>query len=287
MDNEQLVARIQAGINEADHMLILWQQNQKFIRMLAVKYAGYAELDDLIQEGYFGLCEAVRHYDPDQEIPFINYAAFWIRQGMKRYIENCCGVIRIPVHAGEWVRKYKRIIREYQKYYGSEPSESALCALLGVSREKLHDIQKASCMGQIKSLSEPLGDEEGLTLADAVSSDEVLEEDCIERLDTAAMKRDLWEAVDGLEEQQQKAIKYRYREGMTLKETGKAMGVGIERARQMERKAMRTLRSPGRCRKFKGYYEEYLQAAAYHHVGLKQFQDTWLSEVEREALKMW
>ena len=90
MLNEQLAARIQAGIDEADNMLRLWQQNEPFIRMMGRRFAGpgKAELEDLMQEGYLALCEAVRHYDMEQEVPFISYAAFWIKQGMKRYIET-------------------------------------------------------------------------------------------------------------------------------------------------------------------------------------------------------
>ena len=59
MTNEQLVALIRAGDNEAENMLVLWQQNKGFIYKIAMKYQGYAEIEDLLQEGYLGLCEAV------------------------------------------------------------------------------------------------------------------------------------------------------------------------------------------------------------------------------------
>ena len=77
MTNEQLVARIQAGENTAENMLQLWQQTKAFVAKLAKKYKGYAEFDDLMQEGYLGLNEAVNHYDVSQHIPFINYAAYF------------------------------------------------------------------------------------------------------------------------------------------------------------------------------------------------------------------
>ena len=57
---EQLVALIRAGENEADNMLKLWNRNKGFVFKTAKKYSGYAEMDDLMQEGYLGLCEAVR-----------------------------------------------------------------------------------------------------------------------------------------------------------------------------------------------------------------------------------
>lgn len=65
MSNEQLVLRIKAGENVADNMLQLWQQNKKFISSIAKKYAAYEEIEDLIQQGYFGMSNAVNGYDPE------------------------------------------------------------------------------------------------------------------------------------------------------------------------------------------------------------------------------
>ena len=285
MTNEQLVARIHAGEGTADNMLRLWRQNERFIAKMAVKYQGCAEPDDLKQEGYIGLCEAVRQYDPEKGASFIGYAGFWIRQAMKRYIDNCCSVIRIPVHAREWIQKYNRAVKEFRKYYGTEPPERALCALLGVSREKLHAIQEDARMGQIDSLSRPTaGEDEELTLADMVSSGEDMEEDVMKALDTASMERELWLAVDDLPDGLPAVVRFRYREGKTLEQTGQSLGVSRNRIRDLEAKAFRMLRTEKRSRKFRCYYEEYLQAAHVCHVGLESFNRTWTSSVERDAL---
>lgn len=286
IDNEQLVARIQAREDEAENMLQLWQQNKGFIAKMAMKYSGHAELEHLKQEGYIALCEAVRHYDSVQGVPFINYAAFWIKQGMRRYIENCGSCVRIPSHAQAWAYKYKRMTSEYRKYYGKEPSDEDLQALLHVSRKKLQDIKESARMGQIRSLNESTTDEgEELTLECMVASDEDLEEDCIKRLDYQNMKRMLWEAVDDLPGSQPAVIRCRFLDSMTLKETGELQGITGDAARQQQSNAMRELRKPSRSRKFKGYYEEYIQAARSRHVGVQSFQRTWTSEVEREAIK--
>ena len=285
MTNEQLVARIQAGEDTSENMLQLWQKNEGFIAKMAMRYQGYAELDDLKQEGYIGLCEAVRQYDPEQGASFISYAAFWIRQTMKRYIDNCCSTVRIPVHAREWMQKYHRAVKEYRKYYGTEPPERALCAILKVSREKLHTIQKDARMGQIDSLSKPTaGEDEELTLADMVSSGEDMEEDVMEALDRENMERELWLAVDELPDSLPEVVRFRYQEGKTLEQTGQSLGVSRNRIRDLERKAFRLLRTERRSRKFRSYYEEYLEAAPVHHVGLESFNRTWYSSVERDVL---
>lgn len=285
MENEQLVARIKSGIDTAENMLSLWQQNKGFIHQMAVKYSNYAEVEDLKQEAYFGLCKAVEHYDADMGVAFIDYAAFWIKQAIQRYIDNCGSVVRIPVGARGEILKYKKIANEYRKYYGCEPSDSEMRGFLGVSKGKLESIKKSVIMGQIQSLDEPISEEGESSLVDMVSDANDMEENVIKRLDTAAMKRELWIAVDKLPKKQTKVIRERYANRKTLQEVGEVLGLSIGTVRQAEEKAIRTLRIPSRCRTFKAYYEEYLSAAPIHHVGVERFNRTWTSEVEQVALK--
>lgn len=285
MSNEQLVARIQAGENTADNMLKLWQQTEGFIAKLAMSYQGYAELDDLKQEGYIGLCEAVRQYDADKGVPFINYAAFWIRQVMRRYIDNSSGVVRLPVHVKEWINKYNRVVREYQKEYGDFPSDRALCVFLGIEQKKLQAIKESIRIEQISSLSEPIGGEDkDITLYDTIASGEDLESDVIKALDTADMKRELWIAVDNLPDNLPAVVRYRYQEGKTQKQIGEIIGTTWNHARDLEQKAFRMLRREKRSR-LRRYYEEYLSSAPIHHVGVASFNRTWTSSVERDALQ--
>lgn len=286
MTNEQLVLRILAGEDEAKNMLQLWEQNQRFIGSIAVKFSGYAEMDDLKQEGYIAMCNAVRNYDPDQGSTFIHYAAFWIRQGMQRYIENCCGAIRIPVGVQTEIRKYKKICSSFQKQYGREASDRELCGLLCVNGEKLDQLKKDAEMGQIRSLSEPIGGEDGdITLGDAVASADDLEGTTMQDLDAEIMKRDLWIAVDELPGKLPSVIRCRFLEGKTLEETGRIIGVNKGAVRRQQEKALRELRWTSRGRKYRGYYEEYISASPVCHVGVESFQRTWTSSTEREALR--
>lgn len=284
--NEQLVAWIRAGENEAEYMLSLWQQNQGFIHKIAVRYSGFAEIEDLKQEAYMGLCAAVEHYDEDKGVPFVNYAGFWIKQIMQRYIDNCGSVVRIPVGAREEIQKYRRVSSEYRKYYGREVSEHEIRAFLGVNREKLAQIKENVRKAQIKSISEPIGGEEELSIADTIAADINIEEDIAMQLDTAAMSKELWTAVDLLPEEQSEVIRQRYKEQKTMQEAGESIGISASAVRSLESKAMRTLSLPHRCGKLKRYFEEYLSAAPIHHVGVESFKRTWTSEVEREAMRL-
>ena len=285
MDNEQLVLRIQGGDNEAENMLQLWKQNKGFIAMMARRYSAGAEMEDLEQEGYIGLCEAVRNYDPARGMSFISYAAFYIKRRMRICADNSRAV-RLSFNAGDEVRQYQKLVREYRQECGCEPSDRELCSLLCISWEKLEQIRKAAQMGNIRSLDEPVQGTDGdLNISDTVSSGEDMEGDVIRRLDKERMKRELWIAVDQLPGDLPAAVRLRYENGFTLEKTGQALGVNRERARQLESKAFRILRQPHRCKKFRAYFEEYLSAAPIHHVGVSRFQTTWTSEVEQEALR--
>lgn len=286
MTNEQLVARIQAGENEDENMLALWQQNKGFIHKMAVKYTAFAELEDLKQECYIGLCYAVEHYDSTQDASFVHYAAFWMKQVMLRYIDNCCSSVRIPVNARSEIHQYKRFYGEYCKLYGKEPTEFEMRYFLGVSAEKLESIKKNALLVKIRSLDEPIGgDDEDILLSDTVASEECFEDDLIRILDNAAMKESLWQAVDNLDNNMAAVLRQRYQDKKTLKEVGESLGVSVERARQVEAKAMRKLRTPHRCKPFRGYFEQYLAAGPIHHVGINEFNRTWTSSVEAEVLR--
>lgn len=285
MTNEQLVARIQAGENEAENMLALWQQNKGFIYKMAMKYQGYAEIEDLNQEGYIGLCEAVRHYDQEQGASFIHYAAFWIKQAMQRYISNCCSVVRIPEVAKSEVQKYKKIYGEYRKWYGKEPADKEMRAFLGVSKEKLETIKKNVVASKIQSLDECIGGEdEEFTLSDMIASDQEIEEDVIQKLDTAAMAEALWSVIDELPDNMSDVLRHRYQDNMTRNEVGQRLGMTASQAGTIEYKALRKLRIPSRCEQFRGYYEQYLAAGPIYHVGVERFNRTWTSSVEAEVL---
>ena len=98
------------------------------------------------------------------------------------------------------------------------------------------------------------------------------------------MKRELWIAVDRLPGNLPKVIQRRYIDGWSLDKVSKVFGVTCNGVRQLQNKAMRALRQPGLSQKYRKYYEEYISAESYHHVGVESFMRTGLSEVELEVL---
>lgn len=281
--NEQLVARIQAGDNVAENMLQLWKQNEGFIAMIAKKYLQYAEMEELEQEGYIALCNAVQGYKHEQGMSFINYAAFYMHRQFERCANNNRSV-PLPYGASSYLFKYKKIYAKFFKEYNRKPSNEEMKRFLGVNDKEYDSIKKALYSGNMSSLSKPIeGSDEELTLGDVIAEPINIEEECIARLDQDILKKDLWEAIDELEEEQRKIIYMRFKHELTLQETGDKIGKNLHAVRTIQDKAIRNLRC--RLKKLKRYAREYMTASPLVHVGVSRFNRTWTSGTEIEAIR--
>ncbi len=283
--NEQLALRIQAGENEAENMFQLWKQNKGYIANVARKFSKYAEMEELEQEGYIALCNAVQGYKHEQGMSFINYAAFYMHRQFERCANNNRSV-PLPFGASGNLYKYKKIYAQFLKAYQRKPTDREMQNFLGVNNGTFASIKSALYSCNTESIEKPVaGEEEELTLGDMIASPTNIEEDCIERLDREAMGRELWIAVDQLPGDCPVVIRKRYKERFTMKEVGEDLQVSVEKVREVERRAMRLLRLPNRCGKFRRYYEEYLAAAPVIRVGIQSFNRTWMSATELAAIR--
>lgn len=288
MTNEQLVTLIKDGIDVSDNMLQLWQQNRKFIRMIAGKYLGYEDIEDLEQQGYIGLCHAVEGYQTGESTPFINYAAFWLRQSMARYIENCSSVVRIPTHERQRQRKYKRLLHDFEAQVGRKPTDWEICHCMQISHKVLEEMRNNAGMGQLGSLDSYIGEDGETTICDMVPGDADVEGSVLDKIEGEELERTIWSVVDTLPGNQPQVIRCRYQEGKTLKATGEEIGgVSKERVRTIENNALRELRKPSRRDKLIVFLPEAMGSTAYRHNGIGEFERTWTSSTELAALKIY
>ncbi len=283
-DNEQLVARIKNGDNEAENMLQLWQQNQRLIEKIARRYSAFEDMEDLMQQGYIGLCDAVRCYKFGKGVKFSTYAFFWIQQNMSHYLETCGNCIRMPSSQQQKIRKLRQIEEQCLKTLGRMPAELELCRLLEMDRESLQQLQLDALKTQIKSLDAPAGDEEETLLEDYVPDQRDGYADALERLCQQELKAVLWPMVDALEGRQSIVLRNRYQRKKTIKETGEALGISLGAVRQIESKALRELRKPSKASRLRPFLPETIEAQAYRHNGVMEFNRTWTSSTERAAL---
>ena len=286
MSNEQLVVRIRAGENVADNMLQIWQQNQGFIRSIAKKYAAYEEMEDLIQQGYFGLCNAVEGYDRESGVTFLHYASFWIRQSMQRYVVECGKVIRLPSHFRGKLTKYKQFTAAMYAEFGRKPTDQELCYYLNAGYEKLEELKQAAVMDKMGSLDVPVGENEESTLCDLVACPDCPESEILDKVQAEQLKTVIWALVDDLPEKSPEVLRARFQENLTLKEVAAGIGVPVEAARRLQNKGLRELRKPSRARELLPFmYDDYVYNQAFHGNGVERFNRTWTSSTERIALE--
>lgn len=286
MTNEQLAERIKAGEDTAENMLRLWGQTKGFICAMARRYAGSVEREDLEQEGYLALYDAVKGYDPATGCRFLTYAENWIRQRIVRYIENNGSTVRIPVHERGRLQEYKKIVNAFHVHLGRRPSRREIAMNMHLSDKQVTALEKALEMAQIGSLDGYLSEDgEGGTVGDTVGADIDVEGDVIADADMERLRAVLWSMVDGLPDKQGTVLRARYQEGKTLKEAGAAVGTTVERTRRIESEALRSLRQPSRASVLYPFLDGDIYSAGIAGCGAARFATTWTSSTERAALK--
>lgn len=283
--NEQLVALIKSGEDTAGNMEQLCRQVKGFIHAMAWRYRGYAEQEDLVQEGYLALYPAVSGYDPAAGCKFLTYAGNWVRQAMARYIQNN-GIVRIPVHEQEQVRRYGRFVDAFYTQTGRNPSERETAYYLGINPDEVQGLLTSVRTGQVQSLDAPVMDEGEGTLGDIVPDPEDMEGKILDRMDALRLKDALWAEVDTLPDDQQRVIRSRFQEGKTLKQAGEQIGASPGQARAIEDKALRELARPRHSRKLAPFLPEVYASQAYRHIGAMEFNRTWTSSTERIAIRL-
>ena len=284
MTNEELVTRIKAGIDTADNMLALWQQCRLFIHSIALRYHGKAELEDLEQEGYLALYDAVDGYDADMGYKFLTYAERWMRQRMVRYIQNN-GTVRIPVHEGEKIREYRQLVNAFLLHHGRKPTRREIALNMGLSDKMVASLEKAAQMAQIGSLDSCLV-EDGGTLGDIIPCDTDIEAEVLEEMQQEQLQEVIWALVDELPGQQGCVLRQRFQESKTLKATGDQLGITVDQTRQMEYKALRSMEHSRNARLLRSYLTgEDAYSMGIVGNGVVRYKSTWTSSTERAAIK--
>jgi len=260
MSNEELVAMIQADINSSDNIAILYSQNKGFIISVLKRYR-YAcqsghdgipiiEFEELLNEAYFGLYEAVKRYDPGQGVLFISYAEHWIRQVVKRFLDNSGRVIRVPVHTQEKVYKYNQVTAHFFNKYNRKATAQEYAMWLDVSVNVIEKLEKFMYQGATRSLDETLPGSESLTFAEATASDVNIEYDVIEKVAKEQIKEELWNIVAQVLKDKKKIqiFKWRFINELTLEQTGEKAKVSRSAIDQTIKYGIKMLRRNSRTR---------------------------------------
>ena len=283
--NEEIIAKIRAGGDRKSLMLELWEQNKGIIYSIAHKYSGLAEFEDLIQEAYIGLDEAVKHYDDTAGAKFSTLLPFWIKQRIRRYITDKNGAVRLPAHIHAKLYRYNTVVRELTSRLNRTPDIAEISAYTGYSKSDIYTVRMCSKALRASSLDKPLNDEDDVTLADILADEKGGCLDIDEEIYREQRAADVWGAVSELPELQERVIKARYLHDLTIAQTGEAEGITEGQVRNCGAKALRELRKSKYQRKLLPYLDD-IRGNAMQGTGLMRFNETWTSATEREALRL-
>jgi RNA polymerase primary sigma factor len=237
----QLAARIKRGDKAARAHMI--KANLRLVVKIAHDYSNLGlPLLDLVSEGNIGLMKAVERFDPAKGGKLSTYAAWWIKQSIKRALANQSKTIRLPVHLVDKIAKVKRLALAMSEELGREPTDDELAAEVGISASKLSQLRTVSI--RPASLDAPLNDEDGTEFGELVGDESAV--DPAENLSDKDLQEEVADLLGVLDDRERKIINSRFGldggKARTLEEVGQKFGVTRERIRQLQNIALAKLR---------------------------------------------
>ena len=242
---EELEAAVRAG-EDASRRFV--RSNLRLVVSIAKKYqASGLPLLDLIQEGNFGLIQAVERFDPRRGFKFSTYATWWIRQTIARGIANTSRTIRLPVHAGDQLLAIRMAAAALEIRHGRPAKASELAAAVSMPPKKVEEL--LPYLGEPTSLSERLIDGE-TEMGELVEDLSTPPPD--QAVFAAMLPKHVAELLSVLEPREQEVLCLRYGldrgQPRTLEEVGEHFGLTREGVRQVELKAISKLRRSSTAR---------------------------------------
>ena len=213
-----------ASMHSLDEII---RENSSLVYSICSKYSGYADMEDLYQEGIIGLIKAYNKFNPAYDVKFSTYAFTFIIGEVNKYIrENkSLKISRDLVKLG---RKIKEYIDKHAEVRGYEPSTSDIANMLKIPESKV--ISALEALSSVKSLDMKINDDgKALTLMDVTSYNENISKEQL---------LDLKEAFKYLSDDEKYLLINRYYKDFTQSEIAEELGVNQVFVSRLERKAL-------------------------------------------------
>lgn len=237
----ELAAMIKAGDQKAREKMI--KANLRLVVKIAHDYNNFGlPLLDLISEGNIGLIKAVERFDPMKGGKLSTYAAWWIKQSIKRALANQSKTIRLPVHLVDKIAKMRRTAAQLEEELGRAPSNEELAYVMEMSVNKVAHLKSVSV--RPSSLDAPVGEDDNAQLGDLIGDENSV--DPLESLQNTTALNDLRELIETLDPREAEIIRLRFgldqEKPQTLEEVGERFGITRERVRQLQNIALTRMR---------------------------------------------
>lgn len=284
MTNEQLVELLQMGIDMEENMGTLYLQNKPILTKICRPYAQVEPLEDLLQQSYFGLLEAVRRYDASAGCKFVTFAWYWIEQAVREYIVSSGRLIRLPAHMDNLIFRYKRFVSSYESdHAGLLPSDEEIRNELNISEKQLDELKKYVLCSNVKSLDVPIDESDGRnTLQDYIASPYNMEENVIDAMYHQELREAMQAAMSiALTEEEHDTMTAYYWNNETLGSIAARRGVTKGWVRQQILQAQSKL-TRGRARRI---LKEFVKVEGIRYSGGFSFFKQHGSIVEYEIMR--
>jgi RNA polymerase sigma factor (sigma-70 family) len=282
--NEEIVAEIRAGVSVNENLTLLYYNNLSLIKHLCKRYEPYSDLEDLWQESYFAVVEAVEHYDSSKG-KFLTILPYYIKKYILRYLNDQGQAVKIPIDYSNHIQKYSRFKNDFYIQYGRYPTNPEVAAALNVTLEQVADFMR---YGQsVARLDAPKqSEDETYLLVDTLQANCNVEEDVVEKSYREHEKEILWRVVkENTTGREYSIIVDRFKNNMTLQDVGTKNKISDTRVQQIQNNALSKL-ARGRALKALKEKLEIVESQKYS-CGLGAFNSHgFTSSTERKALRM-
>lgn len=242
-EEQDLAHRIaQHDVAARDTMI---RSNLRLVVAIAKHYADRGmPLQDLIAEGNLGLLKAVTRFSPAQGCRFSTYAAWWIKQTIRRALTDKVDAIRVPAYMTELMHLWRRTASELAQVAAREPSFEEINEVLRLPRRRAVGLKRALAAtggyGQSKAQDKDVAFEEILASIPArEESDQPYVRFDTERLKTAMQ--------NVLSEKEREVLELRFglegRDAHTLRQIADRLGLTRERVRQITTAALQRIKT--------------------------------------------
>lgn len=245
VEQERALGKLVIEENDPQAREQLVRSNLRLVVNIAKKFTGRGmSLGDLIEEGNLGLIRAVDYFDPGHGTRFSTYAAWWIKQSIKRALLANVRPVHIPTYMVSLMNQWRHTMTELESKLGRSIDVEEMAQIMHLPLRKakiIHQIVKI--LSSVKDTSGTDGTDDNQIIEDTLQDQHASKPE--DELVADEERKKVLRLLNEIEHREADVLRLHYglngRKPMTLKQIGQKLGLTRERIRQVQRGALTKL----------------------------------------------